>query len=183
MPGKPKNMKGFTLIELMVVIAIIAIIALTIPNFGQILADQRLKGSARDIYANMQKAKLEAIRQNTNVVFNFTPAPAFVPAGRAGSYIIFMDNGAGGGTSDDFIQNGGEPTMASVTMPKNVTMINASFTGGTSVAGFNSRGLPANFRIGNIQVRNATRWYRISLSIAGNLQMMISGDGTDPSWQ
>ena len=178
-----KNIKGFTLIELMIVIAIISLLVVTAPNFGRILANQRLKGCARDIYSNMQKAKSEAIKRNTTIGISFTPA-AFVTDGRAGTYTIFIDNGSGvGGISDNLKQDGSESTVTSVTMPKNVTLINAGFSGGTSAAGFNSRSLPARSRIGNIQVRNSTRWYKITLSIAGNLQMQISGDGTDGSWQ
>ncbi|CCK80317.1 GspH/FimT family pseudopilin [Desulfobacula toluolica] len=184
----PKDIKGFTLIELMIVIAIISLLVVVTPNFGRILADQRLKGCARDIYSKMQKAKSEAIKRNTTVGISFTPA-AFVPDGRAGTYTVFIDNGGVGGGADDLIHDTGNPnpsddeaTIAFVTMPKNVSLVNANFSG-TSVAGFNSRGLPARSRIGNIQVRNSTRWYKITLSIAGNLQMQISGDGTDGSWQ
>lgn len=173
---------GFTLIETMVVILIFSLLAFAAPNLGQIMDNNRLKGTVRDLYSNMQKAKLEAISRNENVVVNFISAP-YTPQGGAGTYTIFVDNGEGplvGGIAENFIQDGNEPTLINGTMPINITLISASFTGGTSIAGYNSRGLPANSRIGNVQIRNAIRWYRLSLSIAGNLRMENSSDGTWP---
>ncbi len=172
------NADGFSIIELMIVVGILSIIVFFVPNFVQILEFQRLKGCARDLYSRLQKAKVEAVRQNANVVVDFTTA-VFTPAGRAGSYRVFIDNGAGGGTANNFVRDGNEPTLTTVTMPRNVTLVSTAFTGGASAVGFNNRGLPANSRIGNVQVRTESRWYRITLSIAGNMRMDISRDGVN----
>lgn len=66
---------GFSLIEVMVTIGIIAIVAATaIPGFSVWLPNYRLKSAVQDIYSNMQKAKMDAIRagkkQGYTIQFN-----------------------------------------------------------------------------------------------------------------
>ncbi|QTA82657.1 Prepilin-type N-terminal cleavage/methylation domain-containing protein [Desulfonema limicola] len=66
---------GFSLVELMVVVAIISVLlAITIPNMGRWINDNHLKGAARDIVANMQWAKMSAIKENQDwtMVFDVT---------------------------------------------------------------------------------------------------------------
>lgn len=64
---------GLTLIELMVVLALIAILAsLGVPSFQSAVDKYRLKGVAENIYADMQYARLEALKNNQAVFLNFT---------------------------------------------------------------------------------------------------------------
>jgi prepilin-type N-terminal cleavage/methylation domain-containing protein len=61
-----KNAAGFTLMEIMVVICMIGILAaIAIPGFSTWLPDYRLKRAARDLYSNFQRAKMGAIRNNS----------------------------------------------------------------------------------------------------------------------
>lgn len=56
---------GFTLIELIVTIVIFAIVAaIAIPGLSSWLPSYHLKAAARDVFSNMQLAKLEAIKRN-----------------------------------------------------------------------------------------------------------------------
>ena len=67
--------KGFTLAEILVVVAIIGIMAtIAAPNFSTWTADIRLKGAARELYSNMQMAKINAIKRNSDsaIVFDTT---------------------------------------------------------------------------------------------------------------
>ena len=93
-PGFVKNRKGdagVTMIELAVVMAIVAAMAaMAIPAFGVWLPNYRLKSAARDLYSNLQLAKLGAVKENKDwaVVFNQGVTP--------GKYYVVSDAGANG---------------------------------------------------------------------------------------
>ncbi|TCB34624.1 prepilin-type N-terminal cleavage/methylation domain-containing protein [Acinetobacter sp. ANC 4910] len=60
--------RGFTLIELMVVIAVLAIIAtMAAPSFGNLVVRQKLNGNARDFIATLNQAKSQAALLRTTV--------------------------------------------------------------------------------------------------------------------
>lgn len=59
---------GFTMVELMVTIAVLAILlAVAGPNFSDMLLRNRLSSGANDLLAALQLARSEAIRTNTSV--------------------------------------------------------------------------------------------------------------------
>jgi type IV fimbrial biogenesis protein FimT len=65
---------GFTLLELVVVIAIVAIMAaVSFPAITKWLPNYKLKGAAMDLYSRMQFAKSEAIRANSQYAVIFDP--------------------------------------------------------------------------------------------------------------
>ena len=125
---------GFTMYEMMVVIAIIAILAtVTMPSFLSWLTAHRLRGASINLIADMEMAKIRAIRENTFVAVQFG----------TNQYRIFVDNGSGGGVAGDWIQNGSErlvidrPLPAGVSIPPELTLANQRVR-------FTSRGLPAD---------------------------------------
>lgn len=78
---------GFTLIEVLMVFVVMAILAtVAIPTFAVWLPDHRLKRGARDLYTNLQFAKLHAIKKNTTCTVTFNAG--------AGTYSITDGGGA-----------------------------------------------------------------------------------------
>ena len=187
-----RNESGFTLIEMVVVMAVILVTAsIAIPNVLRWLPNYRLRGAVSDLYSNFQKAKLESIKRNTNVVL------AFDPSNGNDSYQVFVDDGAGGGTPNDFIRNGTEEILETVNLARSglpadqiryhsdVTL-NAAAFGATTQTGFTSSGLVANNRIGRVDIRKMNqginpRFYRVNVSMAGHIRTQISTDGI--AWQ
>ena len=85
---------GFTLIELMVTIAVLAIIvSIAAPNISNQLANQRVKSTAATIANALKEAKVESIvrRQNVTVVYTDTSTPKTIKL-RANNTDIFSYN-------------------------------------------------------------------------------------------
>ena len=60
--------RGFTLIELMVVIALVSVIlTLVAPSFTGMLASRRLEGATNEFVTDLQYARSEAVARNANV--------------------------------------------------------------------------------------------------------------------
>lgn len=67
-----KNKRGFSLTELMIVIAVIGIMGLiAVPTLVTALPGYRLKSSARELCSNMRKARSLAVKQNRSVTLEF----------------------------------------------------------------------------------------------------------------
>lgn len=65
--------QGFTLVELMVTIVVMAILlALAIPSFTDMMDKKRLVGAADNLLADMRYAQAEAMKTNAQVVVTFT---------------------------------------------------------------------------------------------------------------
>ncbi len=72
-PIKNPNAKGFTLIELMISVALIAIIAsLAAPSFTTMIATQRIKGLANEIMTDLSFAKMESVQKNQCIAVDFS---------------------------------------------------------------------------------------------------------------
>ena len=120
---------GFTLIELMVVICVIAIIAsLTMPPLLRWRTDANLRGAASNLAGDLEMAKVRAIRENAYVA---------VLLGSNG-YTIFVDNGADAG---DWYEDDDEVCLRQRSMPTGVQIqMPTAFSGNRTR--FAGRGVP-----------------------------------------
>jgi prepilin-type N-terminal cleavage/methylation domain-containing protein len=133
------NSKGFTIIELMIVIAIMGIMAaMGIPNFLGWLANYNLKAAANELYSNMQFARINAVKQNKEWAVVFDTANDI--------YYVCSDNGDG-----DWATLGNNTKEKTVTLSDHASDIvygmgnataNVTATGGAFPGGavFGSRG-------------------------------------------
>ena len=88
------NSSGFTLIELMVTIAVLAIIVgIAAPSISTQLANQRVKSTAATLANALKEAKVESIlrRQNITVIYTSTSTPKTIKL-QAGSEDISTYN-------------------------------------------------------------------------------------------
>ena len=117
--------KGFTLVELMIVIAIFGVLAAIItPSFLEWRDRSKVRGDATELRAAFESAKLRAIKHNTNVVVVFPDAS---------SYQVFID------TNEDGVRDAGEDIMLTRTLAPGVTITTNTFTGNDMA--FNPRGM------------------------------------------
>ena len=80
---------GFTLVELMIVIVVIAILsAIAVPNIISWLPNYRLKAATRDLYSAAMKAKGAAVKRNLNCTLTFNQ----VLGGTTTAYIVYVDS-------------------------------------------------------------------------------------------
>jgi type IV fimbrial biogenesis protein FimT len=140
--------RGFTTLELLVVIFILVVMAaIAFPNLSGWARNQRLKGVARDLLSHFQFARLEAIKRSTTIALAFNPG-----VGEVGNYTVFVDDGAGGGTVGNLIQdNESEATLRRAIMPVGVALDSTTFT--ADRAGYNARGFPVLGFGGRVRLR------------------------------
>ena len=127
-----RNISGFSLIELMVVLAVVAVMAgLATPSMVTWQQSRKLNGAVTNLTADLELAKMRAIRENSFVAVIFT----------AGGYTIFVDNGAGSGDAGDWIRSGDEVLVQRRTFPQAFIQM-ADLSLPNSRVRFNGRGFP-----------------------------------------
>ncbi|CAK8719198.1 hypothetical protein GCAAIG_08665 [Candidatus Electronema halotolerans] len=76
-----KDSSGFSFMELMVVIAMIGILsAVALPGILRALPEQRVKNAARNLYADMQRARMLAVKNNRTVSVRFNGGGYYIDA-------------------------------------------------------------------------------------------------------
>ena len=126
-----KKQNGFTIYELLTVISIIAILAvIAVPNMISWRSEAKLRGASNNLRADLQMAKLRALREKAIVVVIFT----------ASGYRIFLDNGASAG---DWNLDADESLLRNRQLPAGVTIaLPTSLDPPNDRTRFNGRGFP-----------------------------------------
>lgn len=171
------NNKGFSLVELVIIVAIVGILAaIATPSIMEWMPNIRFRGASQELFGHMQQAKMEAVKRSANVVVRFNtvacpgfPNPNAVPD-PGGGYTIFADDGAGGGVAKNNTQDGAEATLMQQTMPRNVALCNQTFPGGWT--GFQSTGLPVANNVGGVTINNDRgRSATMTMTFAGGVRI------------
>lgn len=151
---------GFTLLEAMIAIAVLAILAsLAAPSFKELLAAQRIRLTASDLYSSLLMARSEAMKRNVTVTVRAT---------------------------DDDWQNGWTVTYSSaptITLQTHSAPANVTVTGTVNplsylYTGRRQPGPDPTFTIYESGATTAARC--LSLSLSGMPQLKVDTDG-DPS--
>jgi prepilin-type N-terminal cleavage/methylation domain-containing protein len=146
---KRKQARGFTMVELLVVMTIVLCIsAFAIPNFMVGIANLRLRSGMSSLSALMQNCRMQAIKKNRNTSVHFTimsgGPTAFIKDSTAGTTIA---------NTDQQIQMGAPVIMnqapSGTDAPSLLGNTELGFDPNTSDPAFNPRGLPCLYDSGS----------------------------------
>lgn len=108
-----RRARGFTLPELLAVVAVMAILAtVAAPSFSELIASQRAKGAASDMFASLLRTRSEAIKRNTEVTL-----------ARSGTTWAAGWSIAHPGDADILLEDRGAVRGATITGPASVTYL------------------------------------------------------------
>ena len=146
---------GFTAFELAVSLAIMVIIAaLILPPYLKWLRGHRLRGAVTNMMADLEMAKIRAIRENALIAVQFCQD----------RYTIFNENG----DANYVCGTAGREVYRNRKLPAGVEIDMANLTFANDRTRFNGRGLPDGVTIAQkITIRNQTSGQEISVNRLG----------------
>lgn len=164
---------GFTLIEVLVVLALAAILAvLAAPSFNRLIASTRLSAQTTEMLSALQYVRSEALKRNLNVSICHSAAPADAAPtcsaaanGWASGWLVFTDGGTAGeldGT-DQLLRVGQPATAMTFDVPPRYN----------HWLGFSSTGRPRAAGAGNgtISICNGELRRQLVISRAGRIRL------------
>lgn len=92
MPPHHSRLRGFTLVELMITITLLAVLlGLAVPFFGAMIRNARVRSVSEALQNGVRTAQAEAVRRNRQTVFSLTndePGPASAAAANGTNWAI-----------------------------------------------------------------------------------------------
>lgn len=167
-PGRHAS-RGFTLVELMVTVAVIAVIAaVAVPNMSTIIKRNRLKSQGEDVMGTLQLARSEAIRTNARVTACASAGGITCSTG-AQRFVVFDSNNA---------------IVREVTMPADVQLSGPAAGLVFRSTGRIDPGLPAADRVFVVCIPNASlgeNQREITVALGGaSTSAAVNGGGSCP---
>ena len=153
-----RNKSGFTIIELLMVLAIIAVVsAITVPSIISWRNSAKLRGAAGNLKGDLEMAKVNAIKHNNFVAIRFDDK----------AYEVFVD------TSGDGNRDAGEALLKTRALPAGVIfdLSHPQWTFAGNVTKFNGRGTADNGTAILANVQGQER--RIRISTLGRIRVEI----------
>ncbi|MBI4989123.1 MAG: GspH/FimT family pseudopilin [Rhodocyclales bacterium] len=179
---RPSEQRGFTLIELMVVITILAILAtLGIPSLMEMLQNTQVRTAAESILDGLQVARSEAVRRNAHTQFVLGPGTGWTvseinppTSGVACGIIATIQTRSG--------SEGSEKATVAVTGTAGAGATSVTFTPTGWTTGSCSANPIAQINVGSIVLDSTQeRPMEIRVTASGGMRMCApwTGDATD----
>lgn len=135
MNSQPSSVAGFTITELMVVVAIAGALAMiALPSFKSLSQSQEIKDAAIELYSALSLARSEAIKRNCNVTVTPIYNPVNFPAPTHNEVGWTIATGAGCTTAATIRNKSQLKGIALTVLPTTVTSITYQRTGRTTAA-------------------------------------------------
>ena len=134
----PGPAPGFTMLELMVVVIVLAVLlTVAVPSFEAVMNGNRLAGASNELMASLQTARMEAVRRNARVVLclsaNANDAAPTCANADVDGWIVFADANSNGA-----FNTGTDTLLRTSTVSPNVQVLSSATPAG--VVAFRSDG-------------------------------------------